>query len=210
MESATARNLIDGAARVGVPLGPEAVERFGRYLALLVKWNARINLTRIVSPEDVVAKHFVDSLAIVPLVGEARTLVDVGSGPGFPGVPAAIARPGLRVTLVESIQKKCAFLEAVKRELALPLEVRPIRLKALVEERRTFDVAVSRATLAPEEWVREGAPLVAPGGLLLAMLGRERPTVVPPAGLLPPELREYTLPGGEQRALLLLRAAAPA
>lgn len=192
------------AARLGVSLDDAALDRFDRYLALLERWNARINLTRIEGEAAVVAKHFLDSLSIVPYLGGAERLVDVGAGAGFPGIPAAIARPGLAVTLVESIQKKCAFLEAVKRELGLPLTVVTERVERFVGRAAAFDVAVSRATFAPAEWLSRGASLVAPGGVLIAMLGRERPALHAPAGFSAPELITYELPAEATRALAVL------
>jgi 16S rRNA (guanine527-N7)-methyltransferase len=196
VKPATIAMLGAEAERLGVTLDGRALERFAAYARLLERWNARINLTRITGDEDVVAKHFLDSLAVAAMVGDARTLVDVGAGPGFPGVPAAIGQTHLAVSLVESIRKKCAFLEAVKRELDLPqLTVHAERLERFVDRGGSgFDVAVSRATFAPAEWVERGAALVAPGGMLIAMLGKERPTLVPPPGFAAPELHAYTLP----------------
>lgn len=187
-------------------LDDAALDRFGSYLRLLARWNERINLTRIVDEQDVIDKHCLDSLVVVPHLGSAQTLVDVGAGAGFPGVPCAIALPSLRVTLVESIQKKCAFLEAVKRELRLPLTVCPVRLDDFARTGQRFDVAISRATLAPPEWVAAGADLVAPKGLLVAMLGRDRPPLPTPPGFSPAELFPYDLQDAT-RALAILRRA---
>jgi 16S rRNA (guanine527-N7)-methyltransferase len=203
MDAANAGGLEAGAAALSVELGPEQVARFGRYFALLERWNSRINLTRILKPEEVVAKHFLDSLAIVPHLGAAQTLVDVGSGAGFPGVAVAIVRPAIRVTVVESVQKKAAFLEALRRELGISLDVRGLRLEQLGEAQ--FDVAVSRATFAPPEWVTRGASLVAPGGLLIAMLGRERPELPQPEGFEAPKVVPYALTMEGERALAVLR-----
>lgn len=202
---AWSRTLTDGAHALGVPLDDRAVARFTTYLTLLQRWNARINLTRITDAPDIVSKHFLDSLAIVPHLGPAETLIDVGSGAGFPGVPAAIARPELAVTLLESIQKKCAFLEALRRDLQRSLTVASQRLEHFRPPDRGFAVAVSRATLAPVEWALRGAPLVAPGGLLIAMLGRERPSLPTPPGFSAPDLIEYDLPVEGARALALWR-----
>ncbi len=198
--------LLEGALALGVPLSGEASGRFTKYMALLERWNAQINLTRIVRPEEVVAKHLLDSLAVATHLGDARSLVDVGAGAGFPGVPLAVVRPGLRVTLVESIYKKVAFLEAVGRELGLALEVLGTRLELLPERR--FDVAVSRAAFAPPEWAVRGARLVAPGGRLIAMLGRERPTLPVPDGFDRVEIVPYSLPLEGERALAVLRRRA--
>ena len=205
VDTTWSRALTDGAHTLGIPLDDRAVSRFTTYLTLLQRWNARINLTRITDAAEILSKHFLDSLAIVPHLGPAQTLIDVGSGAGFPGVPAAIARPGLAVTLLESIQKKCAFLEALRRDLQLPLTVVPQRLEHFHPPAPGFAVAVSRATLAPAEWALRGAPLVAPGGLLIAMLGRERPSLPTPPSFSPPELIEYNLPTEGARALALWR-----
>jgi 16S rRNA (guanine527-N7)-methyltransferase len=202
MDAATSASLVSGAAELGVPLDDRARERFARYLALLGKWNERINLTRVVEPAEIVAKHFLDSLAIVPHLGPATTLVDVGAGAGFPGVAAAIALPDLAVTLVESIQKKAAFLEALKRELQLRLTICAVRLESW-HPADLFSVAVSRATFAPPEWVESGAPLVADRGRLIAMLGRERPPIPTPPGFSPPAWIPYRLPVEGERALAI-------
>ena len=98
------------------------------------------------------------------------TLEDPTAGAGFPGMVIAVARAELAVTVVESIHKKAAFLEAVKRELGLSVKVRAERMEALVAAGTRYDAAVSRATFAPEEWARRGRELVAPGGRLIAMV----------------------------------------
>ena len=153
-----------------MPLDEAQLAQFDRYLDLLVRWNAKIKLTSITEPTLVVERHFLDSLAVVGAL-RGESLVDVGAGAGFPGVVVAIVRPALRITLVESIQKKAAFLEALKRELGLPgITVRAERMEALVARGATFHSAVSRATFAPEEWLERGAALVAPGGTLIGMV----------------------------------------
>jgi len=174
LDADSRRALVDGAERIGIALSDEQVAKFEAYQALLERWNARIKLTTVVEARAVVERHFLDSLAIVPFVGAAKTLVDVGSGAGFPGVPVQIALPELRVACVESIQKKAAFLGALKRELRLPaLEVLAVRSEALVASERRFDLAVSRATMAPERWLAGGEELLAAGGTLIAMLAPE-------------------------------------
>lgn len=148
-----------------------------RYLALLETWNRRINLTSVRDPDEIRRKHFDDSLAVVPHVpAGARTLVDVGSGAGFPGAVIALARPDLRVTLVESNHKKVAFLRTLARELPLPnVIVEASRVEALRArpDFTPFDVAVSRATFPVPEWLSVGLTLVHPGGLVIAMEGAD-------------------------------------
>jgi 16S rRNA (guanine527-N7)-methyltransferase len=164
--------LRDGARSVGVSVEPPVVAALGRYLELLSLWNRRVNLSAVRDPEAIVEKHFVDSLAALPyLPDDAQTLVDVGSGAGFPGVVLALARPSLAVTLVESIHKKTAFLEALKRQLQIAnLRIQTARAETLHPE---ADVAISRATWDVPEWLTRGAKLVHPGGMVLAMEGAE-------------------------------------
>lgn len=163
--------LVEGAEALGVPLSAASRAAFGRYFELLVRWNAKIKLTSVTDPLGVVEKHFLDSLAVVPAVRGAADLVDVGAGPGFPGVVVAMMEREMPVVLVESIQKKAAFLEALKRELGLPrVEVVADRMEQVITRGRRFAAAVSRATFAPEEWIARGQALVAPGGRLVAMV----------------------------------------
>jgi 16S rRNA (guanine527-N7)-methyltransferase len=114
------------------------------YLELILKWNARINLTAIRSPEEIVRRHFGESLFAGGRLGECGTLLDFGSGAGFPGVPIQLLRPDVAVTLAESRSKKAAFLHEVVRALGLRCEVWAGRVEAMAAERR-FDVVAMRA-----------------------------------------------------------------
>ena len=120
-----------------------------------------------------------------------------------PGAVAAIVCAKLRITLVESVQKKAAFLEALRRELELNFEVRACRMERSIGG--AFDVAVSRAVFSPSDWLLRGAHLVAPGGRLIAMLGRERTDLVPPLGFGPATLIPYELPVDGARALAIVQ-----
>jgi 16S rRNA (guanine527-N7)-methyltransferase len=172
-----------------------------RYLALLTTWNRRINLTGARDPEEIRRKHFDDSFAVVAhLPAEAKRLVDVGSGAGFPGAIIALARPELEVTLVESNQKKVAFLRALVRELSLAnVLVMAERIEALRERDgfQPFDVAISRATFSVPEWLELGPSLVGPGGLVIAMEGAELNEL--PEGATRVELK---LPGASRHLVL--------
>src|SRR5437870_6832970 len=101
---------------MGLKLDAEQLKLLGRHVDLLLKWNKSINLTAITDPAEVVEKHVIDSLALAPLVPKG-SLLDAGSGAGFPGIPLAIALPELEVTLVDSVQKKVAFLKNALAEL---------------------------------------------------------------------------------------------
>ena len=172
MDPSLERKLRDGARSVGVEVETSVVTALGRYLDILILWNRRVNLSAVRDPEAIVEKHFVDSLAVLLHVpAAARTLIDVGSGAGFPGAVLALARPDLDVTLVESIHKKTAFLEALKRQVPITnVHVRTARAESLDLK---ADVAVSRATWDVPEWLERGASLVQPGGTVLGMEGSE-------------------------------------
>jgi 16S rRNA (guanine527-N7)-methyltransferase len=206
MDAATKQRLIDGAAQLGVVLDEGHVTRLVRLLELLSTWNTRINLTAVTEPAAVVERHFLDSLSLVPMLRSASTLVDVGAGAGFPGSVIAIARPELRVTCVESIRKKVAFLQALRREVAPNLEPVCARVEDFRATGRTFDAAVSRATWEPARWLAEGAPLVAPGGLLIAMQGAVQPPLDPPSGFSPLPVVDYSLEGGSRRLVPFFRS----
>ncbi|MGC2300880.1 MAG: 16S rRNA (guanine(527)-N(7))-methyltransferase RsmG [Acidobacteriaceae bacterium] len=126
-------------------LDARVVEQFEAYLVLLVKWNARMNLTSVRKPEEMVRRHFFESIfAARHIPKQAKTLLDFGSGAGFPGIPIAICRPKIGVTLAESQGKKATFLREAVRTLGLKAEVWAGRVEDLPEE-RVFDAVTLRA-----------------------------------------------------------------
>lgn len=160
-----------GLAAMRLEVPDEAADRFAQHLLLIEKWNRVHNLTAVRETAQMVVIHLLDSLAILPYLGEARTLLDVGTGPGLPGIPIAIARPDLEVTLLDSSHKKAAFLEQARAELRLEnASVVCERVEAWRPERR-FDVVVSRAFAELSEFVVQAQHLLAPGGRMLAMKG---------------------------------------
>ena len=145
--------LLSGAQRLGLDLSNDQLLQFQRYFQDLVDWNGRTNLTAITDHREVQTKHFLDSLTVSLGISKDvttnGTLIDVGSGAGFPGLPLKILWPSLRVTLVESVGKKAAFLRHVTDALGLKgVEVCNERSETLGHDdrmRETFDVVVSRA-----------------------------------------------------------------
>jgi 16S rRNA (guanine527-N7)-methyltransferase len=123
---------------------PALCSQLSLYLDLLLKWNARTNLTAIREPEEIVRRHFGESLFAAKNLGPCETLLDLGTGAGFPGLPIALLCPEIRVTLAESQGKKAAFLREAVRTLALNVEVWGNRAEALPPERR-FDTVTLRA-----------------------------------------------------------------
>jgi 16S rRNA (guanine527-N7)-methyltransferase len=173
-----ASSLVEAAARLGIQLADGQLARLDQLGAALREGNRRANLTSIVDPRLVEIRHYLDSLsAAVPLLdrlqhGEALRLVDVGSGGGMPGLPLKIAFPALRVTLVESVNKKADFLRETVADLGLnDVEVVAQRAELaarLPEHRDAFDWATARALGSLPVVVELCAPFLAPGGLLVA------------------------------------------
>lgn len=142
-----------------------------RYLALLDRWNRAYNLTAVRDPREMVSRHLLDSLAMLPWVEGVARLADLGTGPGLPGIPLAIARPAMDVALVESNGKKARFLRQAVRELALGnAAVHESRIEAFDATGR-FDAITARALASLPLIVQLGGHLLAPGGRLLALKG---------------------------------------
>lgn len=167
----SAERLSAGIAALGVDMPAGAPAKLLAYLALLLKWNKTYNLTAVRNEADMVTHHLLDSLAVLPHLGTLRTLADVGSGAGLPGLVLAVACPGLAVVSVEASQKKAAFQQQVKIELGLAnAEIRAERIEALPDE-CLVDAAISRAFSNLADFVGLAGRRVAPGGRLLAMKG---------------------------------------
>ena len=165
-----ATQLAAGVAALDLVLPAGAEAKLLAYLALLDKWNRVYNLTAVRDVERMVSHHLLDSLAAVPLF-QAESVLDVGSGGGLPGIPLAIARPELQVTVIDSIAKKTAFLLQAKAELGLAnLNVVTRRVEDFHPPAK-FDVITSRAFSDLREFVTLTRHLLGPGGRWLAMKG---------------------------------------
>lgn len=147
-------------------ISPEAAVRFESYLSLLLKWNARLNLTAIREPESIVRRHFIECIQCAQILPEVSTLLDFGSGAGLPGIPIAICRPEIRVTLAESQRKKAAFLREVVRSLDLNAEVFDGRVEAMPSG-VAFESVTLRAVDKMAEACRVAQTRVAPGGWMV-------------------------------------------
>jgi len=150
---------------------PGVCDQLLRYLDLLVRWNSAYNLTAVRDPDDMVSRHLLDSLAVLPFVGDGP-LLDAGTGAGLPGIPLAILRPQLKVTLLDSAGKKVRFLRQVKRELQLD-NIHPVqaRLEDFSPE-QPFGAVISRAFSDLAAFAVAARHLLGPGSKLLAMKGR--------------------------------------
>jgi len=164
------QRLAAGIAALGLALPDGAEAKLLAYLVLLDKWNRVYNLTAVRDAERMVSHHLLDSLAAVPYF-QGETVLDVGSGGGLPGIPLAIVRPDLQVTLIDSIAKKTAFLLQAKAELGLAnLQVITGRVEHFRPE-TGFDIVTSRAFSDLREFITLTRHLLKPGGRWLAMKG---------------------------------------
>lgn len=166
------------AAEAGIPLTAEQIGQFSVYHEMLLDWNTRMNLTALTAPEDVAVKHIIDSLTAydAALFDGARTLIDVGTGAGLPGIPLAVYAPHLTVTLLDSLNKRVRFLTEVTAAMGLP-NVRCIHARAeeaarTAEHRAAYDIVVSRAVARLPVLLEYTLPFVRVGGTLLALKGR--------------------------------------
>ena len=152
-------------------------EQFEKYKDLLLEWNEKINLTAITDEDEIILKHFIDSMTILKYIEKDSTIVDVGTGAGFPGIPVKIANPNINVTLVDSLNKRLLFLNDVISKLDLK-QIKTVHSRA--EEfgqnkiyREKFDIATSRAVANLSVLVEYLIPLVKVGGKCICMKGSD-------------------------------------
>lgn len=214
--------LADCCAKMGVPLGEGQIGQFMAYLALLLEWNEKMNLTAITEEREVVLKHFADSLSLCPAIGAgALSVIDVGTGAGFPGLPLKIARPEIRLTLLDSLQKRIGFLEEVVKRLGLE-GVACVHSRA--EDggqnpayREQFDLCVSRAVAALPVLLEYCLPFVRVGGVFVALKGPDAEAeaaqshaALEKLGGRIKEIRDILIPGTDlAHKLVLIEKTAP-
>lgn len=169
------QNMKQYAKKIGIVLEEEQIEQFYQYEKLLLIWNEKINLTAITKPEEIILKHFIDSMTIAKYIGANKTLIDVGTGAGFPGIPLKIIRKDIQITLLDSLNKRVQFLNEIIKQLELK-EVETIHGR--VEEfgknkkyREKFDYATSRAVANLTTLSEYLLPLVKIEGKCICMKG---------------------------------------
>src|ERR1035438_3049989 len=194
-------NAVLAAAGVA-PLDPAQAARFAVYCSLLLRWNARVNLTAIRDEDGILSRHFVESIACArALPAQIATLLDYGSGAGFPGIPIALCRPELAVTLAESQGKKAAFLHEAVRVLGISAKVHSLRAEVLTA---SFDCVTLRAVDRMPDAVLSAGRLVAPSGwLAILTTGAELASLRAAAGAEFSWSGPVPLPGAVNRILAL-------
>ncbi|MGA2652546.1 MAG: 16S rRNA (guanine(527)-N(7))-methyltransferase RsmG [Terracidiphilus sp.] len=196
-------------AEAGLPLaGAELAGKLEAYLGVLVRWNARMNLTAVRDSPGILSRHFLESIACAHrLPAGVGTLLDFGSGAGFPGIPVALCRPEIAVTLAESQGKKAAFLQEAVRTLGISVVVYSARAELL---QKRFDCVTLRAVDKMPQAVQAASRLVAPGGWVALMTTEgELSHLKLDIDLGLGDFAVYPLCGSEQRILALARRGAP-
>ncbi|MBQ2917503.1 MAG: 16S rRNA (guanine(527)-N(7))-methyltransferase RsmG [Clostridia bacterium] len=155
----------------------EQLEQFFAYMKMLIEWNEKMNLTAIIEPEEIILKHFIDSITILKEIKDNSKLVDVGTGAGFPGIPLSIMNPTLKITLVDSLNKRLIFLQEVANELNLKnIEIVHARAEEFGQNkkyRESFDISTSRAVANLSTLSEYLIPLVKVNGKIISMKASE-------------------------------------
>jgi len=167
--------LLQAADEMGITLSERQIGHFTTYCRSVLFWNRKISLVSLKSPTDLPIKHCIDSLTALPLIGHDDTLLDIGTGAGFPGIPLAIMRETREITLVDSYRKKTSFLRQVVQQLDLTgVSVVNDRIENLMNHERhhgRYDVVISRATFDLTHYISMATPFLSRGGTLIAMKG---------------------------------------
>lgn len=203
------RALTEGVRMLPLALSDAQIAQLIDYLALLSKWNAVYNLTAVRDPAQMVTQHLLDSLAVAPAFADAKRVLDVGAGGGLPGMVLAIARPDMRVAMIDTVHKKTAFLTQAKAELGLTnVAIHTMRVEQLQAPEK-FDVITSRAFAELADFVTWSGHLLKEGGRFIAMKG-----VLPteeiarlPAGWKVSQVQSLAVPGlNAERHLIFIEA----
>ncbi len=202
--------------RLRPELTEKQLDQFSAYYALLVDWNTRMNLTTITEKDEVAKKHFIDSLVALPYLEQGARVADVGTGAGFPGLPLLIVRPDLKMTLIDSLNKRVKFLQNVCKTLGLNATCLHMRAEDTGHDpryREKFDVVLTRAVSALSVLAELTVPLVTVGGISIAYKGdvnEELESAKNALDLLHAEAKKIDIPTDYGvRSLIILEKTAP-
>ncbi len=210
--------LKEGAKEYSILLSNAQIDKFSQYARLLAEWNEKINLTAITDPEGIVIKHFLDSLSIAELIpDETKTLIDVGTGAGFPGIPLKVIRDNLKVTLLDSLDKRVKFLNEICCNLMLKdivsVHGRAEDFGVDKKYRERFDFVTARAVANLPVLLEYCLPFVSIGGMFIAMKGpdakeelKESQKALDILGGEIEDVKIFTLPNSDiERYLILIK-----
>ena len=202
---------------LGIDISDEAVDRFDLYAERLVAYNEKVNLTAITAPDDIVIKHFADSLCLVKYVelNSSKKIIDVGTGAGFPGMALLCYNPELNITMIDSVNKKLDFIRSLVKELGLSADIITIRAEDAAKKkefREQFDVVTSRAVAALNVLSEYSVPLVKVGGVfspLKAVLSPEEAQrglgAIANLGAKVVSRNKYKIPDGSEREIIIAK-----
>ena len=169
--------MIELARMINDELTEDQVENFFKYMNLLLEWNEKINLTAITDVDDIILKHFIDSMTVLKYIEKDKSIIDVGTGAGFPGIPIAIMREDVKITLLDSLNKRINFLKEVCSELKInnieTIHGRAEEAGQNKQYREKYDIAVSRAVANMTTLSEYLIPFVKVGGICICMKGSE-------------------------------------
>jgi 16S rRNA (guanine(527)-N(7))-methyltransferase RsmG len=205
------------AAQYGIPLTPEQLRQFALYAELLLDWNTRMNLTAITKPEEIAVKHFLDSLLLLKYteIPENESVIDVGTGAGFPGLPLKIVRPDLRLTLLDSSAKRVTFLREAAKALGLEAGAIHGRAEELGQKpghRERYGLVTARAVAALPILCEYCLPFTSVGGVFVALKGpgihaeaEDAKAALAKLGGKLLSIDEYELPNQNRRTIVLVQ-----
>lgn len=206
--------LKNKSKQIDINLNEIQLEKFYNYMNLMLEWNEKINLTAITEPDDIILKHFVDSLTIQKYIGERKSLIDVGTGAGFPGIPLKIARNDINITLLDSLNKRIIFLEDVISKLKLEnIEAIHSRVEEFAKGKKEFyDIATSRAVAPLNVLLEYLLPLIKVNGFCICMKGSNKEEIELSSNALKilggkiEKIDEIILPGSDiKRNIIIVR-----
>ncbi|MDP2647544.1 MAG: 16S rRNA (guanine(527)-N(7))-methyltransferase RsmG [Desulfobacterales bacterium] len=170
------RLIREGGKELGIRIEKQQADQFAAHAEQMLRWNLKINLTAITNPFEMAIKHYLDSIVPIGMIPSGATLLDVGSGGGFPGIPIKIMRPDVRCTLIDPARKKVSFLKQVVRDLNLKdIEVRQVRVEDLARDgsgKHVFKIITARALAPLETFTALALPLLASDGMIVAFQGK--------------------------------------
>lgn len=204
--------------KINIEFDDKEIEQFYKYMNLLIEWNEKINLTAITEPDDIILKHFIDSLTISKYINENEKIADIGTGAGFPGIPLKIAKPNTQMFLIDSLNKRIKFLEEVikQNEIAstFAIHARAEEIGHNKEYRGNFDVVTSRAVARLNVLLEYMMPLVKLGGKCICLKGpnigeelEEARNAIDILGGKIEKVEEIELPGSDnKRTIIIIKA----
>lgn len=169
--------MIELSKKINIDITDEQLKKFYRYMYLLLEWNEKINLTAITETDEVILKHFIDSMTVFKYLVESKNIIDVGTGAGFPGIPIAIMNQNKNITLLDSLNKRINFLNEVCSELKInnikTYHGRAEEFGHNKQHREKYDIAISRAVANMTTLVEYLIPFIKVGGRCICMKGND-------------------------------------